>query len=125
MPDNFKARMEGEFKAMVDNPYIMACREAGGPLPPPDCVRDEGDGDGTVFDWRHPGEMDGANADTPVSSRWRFQDGKLVAFTAYGWCRREVGYGRSAKDPEWGYSILSPVMRDEAARRELSMETVA
>jgi hypothetical protein len=115
----FREKMEFDFAAMQANPYALACREAGVPLPPPDCVLDENNGEGVVFDWRYPPNGEGSDPSTPISFRWRFQDGKLVTFAAYGWHKRDIGYGRSAKDPEWGYSILPQGMRDEAARREL------
>jgi hypothetical protein len=120
MPDSFRECLVADFAAMRNNSHIMASREAGVPPPPADC---ETDGF-SLFDWRRPKEDETPTADTPVSFRWWFQDGKLVCFAAYGWHRREIGYGRTVEDPEWGYGLLPTPMRDEAARRELSRETV-
>lgn len=91
------------------------CLALGIPPPPIDSERR-----GNVYDWRRPGDSEGCRPDTPISFRWRFHGAGFVTLMAYGWHRREIGYGRTAKDPEEGYSILPPHMRDAAVVAEFS-----
>lgn len=89
---------------------IAGCRAVGIPPPPDDAVLfDVGS-----FDWRRPG-LGEHGPETPISFRWKIgKQGLMEVFCAYGWHKRAIGYGRTEKDPEWGYSLLSGPERDAA-----------
>ena len=88
-----------------------ACERSGVPAPPADAVILDID----VVEWRAPPDDMPRGPETPVCFRWRLLGTGGVAFMAYGWNRREVGYGRTAKEPEMGYSLLRSGDRDAAA----------
>ena len=86
-----------------------ACEAAGVPVPPSN-VEWHGD---SLCDWRRPNpETQGPK--TPTSFRWRFSPPvfecapvRLIAFCAYAWHSRRIGYGRAThREPVFGYSIL-------------------
>jgi hypothetical protein len=97
-----------------------ACEDCHIPLPPDDSYLTHGSG--WVFDWRRPGRDQLTGPDTPVSFRWRFGDGRLVMFAAYGWRQSEYEMGKpgaSSRIKSPFYGILEPEERDSAAVKEI------
>lgn len=93
---------------------IAGCFAAKVPSPPTGAVQF----DLNAFDWRNPGEGE-CGPQTPTSFRWRFErHGRLKVFCAYGWHQRQLGYGRTKMDPEWGYSLLPGELREAAVLTE-------